>query len=112
MLEQKELKRKAATAALKLHVVDAKGEPVAARVAVRGVDGRDYAPAGALIRADDFRDTARGPETHYFHTDGDDVIPAPPGEIEIRVWRGLAATPVVKKLSLPKSSKATSVRVK
>ena len=108
-LEQKDFVRKAAMAALKLRIVDANGGPVAARVAVRGGDGRDYAPEGALIRADDFRDTARGPETHYFHSDGDDVIAAPPGEVEIRVWRGLASTPVVKKLSLPKAGAAVEI---
>lgn len=109
VLEQKELKRKAATAALELRIVNAKGVPVPARVEVRASDGRDYAPAGALIRADDFRDTARGPETHYFHADGDDAISAPPGEIEIRVWRGLASTPVVKKMSLPKAGAAVEI---
>src|SRR5690606_32761340 len=79
---------------------------VAARVSVRASDGRDYAPAGALIRADDYRDPTRGVETHYFHSDGDDVIALPPGEVEIRVWRGLASTPVVKKLIVPRGATA------
>ena len=108
-LVQKELKRKAAAAALRLRIVNSRGEEVAARVAIRASDGRDYAPAGALIRADDYRDTMRGVETHYFHTDGDDVIAAPAGEVEIRVWRGLASTPVVKKMQLPKAGAAVDI---
>lgn len=109
VLKQKDFVRKAATAALRLRIVDAKGAPAAARVAVRGSDGRDYAPADALIRADDYRDTARGVETHYYHSDGDDVIALPPGETEIRVWRGLSATPAVKRVSLPKNGASIEI---
>jgi len=108
-IEQIELKRKAASVALRLRIVNEQGHEVPARVAIRASDGRDYAPAGALIRADDYRDTARSVETHYFHTDGDDVVAAPPGEVEIRVWRGLASTPIVKKISLPNTGAAVEI---
>ena len=108
-LEQQELKRNKAVAPLALRIVNEDSGVVAARVSVRASDGRDYAPAGALIRADDYRDPTRGVETHYFHSDGDDVIALPPGEVEIRVWRGLASTPVVKKLIVPRGGATAEV---
>lgn len=85
---------------LALHIRDGSGKPVAARVQIRASDGRDYAPSGALIHADDYRDPARGVETHYFHSDGDDRISLPPGRAEVRVWRGLRSAPVVRTVDI------------
>jgi Tol biopolymer transport system component len=96
ILKTPTLKRRGETAKLALRVVDAEGKPVSARAVVRASDDHDYAPAGAPIRADDYRDPAKGVEIHYFHTDGDDLIDLPPGPAEIRVWRGLSSTPVAK----------------
>ncbi|OFX06257.1 MAG: hypothetical protein A3E78_14635 [Alphaproteobacteria bacterium RIFCSPHIGHO2_12_FULL_63_12] len=99
-LEAKQFSHARAVADLSLRIVDQEGAPTPARVQVTAGDGRDYAPADALIRADDFRDPARGIETHYFHSDGEDVISLPPGAAEIRVWRGLSSTPAVRKVDI------------
>lgn len=99
-LETDDRKYRGAMGALSLAVRDEGGKPVAARIEVRASDGRDYAPRGALVHADDYRDPARGVETHYFHSDGDDVIALPPGAAEVRVWRGLRSTPVVRSVEI------------
>lgn len=100
VLETETHKRRGEIAKLALQIVDEKGEPLPARVEIRASDGRDYAPADALIRADDYRDPKKGVETHYFHTDGDELIALPSGAAEIRVWRGLSSTPVVKSVEV------------
>lgn len=92
-LEQASRKEKGAMAALRVRVTTAAGEPTPARIQIRASDGRDYAPDGALIHADDYRDPDKGVETHYFHGDGDDLVRLPPGLAEIRVWRGLSSAP-------------------
>ncbi len=99
-LEQKTLKRRAKTGSLTLAIRDAQGKPVAARAQIRGADGRDYAPTNALIHADDYFDPKEPSETHYFHSDGDDVVALPPGPAEIRVWRGLSSTPVARSVAI------------
>jgi dipeptidyl aminopeptidase/acylaminoacyl peptidase len=101
-LEAKSLKRRGETGALNLSIRDDAGAATPARVQVRGSDGRDYAPDGALIRADDFRDPADPTETHYFQSDGEDVVALPPGPAKIRVWRGLSSTPVVRSVRIEK----------
>ncbi|MCB2099003.1 MAG: CehA/McbA family metallohydrolase [Parvularculaceae bacterium] len=108
-LEQTELKRTKTAAPLALRIVNEAGAVTAARVSVRAKDGRDYAPEGALIRADDYRDPARAIEAHYFHSDGDDVIMLPPGEAEIRVWRGLSSLPVMKTVNVPRGGGALEI---
>lgn len=95
--------------ALALSIRDVNGRPAAARVEIRASDGRDYAPSDALIRADDYRDPARSVETHYFHTDGDDIISLPPGVAEIRVWRGLSSTPLERKITLVRGSASVEI---
>lgn len=109
-IEVTTLNRRPELATLTLALRDAAGAPVAARVQVRGADGRDYAPQDALVRADDFRDPSDPTETHYFHAQGDATIAVPPGVAEIRVWRGLAATPVVKSVEIAKRG-ATSAEI-
>lgn len=75
--------------AVKLRILDEKGEATPARISIRGADGRYYAPDGAVIHADDFFDRAQSPaETMYFHTGGEAVIRAPAGAVDITVWRG------------------------
>ncbi len=74
---------------LSLHVVDASGSPVAARVFVTATDGLAYAPDDAWVRADDSFDRRERPfEAHYFETPGDSEITVPAGEIEVDVMRG------------------------
>ena len=108
-LVQRAVKRRVAAGNLHLTVLDAGGAPIAARVQVRASDGRDYAPQSALIRADDYRDPAKGVETHYFHSDGDDEIALPPGTAEIHVWRGLSATPVSARVKIAKRGDTAAV---
>ncbi len=100
ILETKSLKRRGEAAELSLRINGGNGNPTPARVQIRASDGRDYAPAGSLIHADDFRDPEKGVETHYFHTGGDDQIVLPPGAAEIRVWRGLSSMPVAKTIEI------------
>ncbi len=99
-LEATTLNRLGEMGAVNLRIVDAKGDPIAARVQIRASDGRDYAPPGALIHADDHRDPVQAVETHYFHSDGDDLIEAPPGPAEIRIWRGLAFAPATRTIEI------------
>ena len=74
---------------LSLHVVDASGSPVAARVFVTATDGLAYAPDDAWMQADDSFDRRERPfEAHYFETPGDSEITVPAGEIEVDVMRG------------------------
>lgn len=107
-METTTLNRRQDFGALTLSLRDNAGAPVAARVQVRGADGRDYAPKDALMRADDFRDPSDPTETHYFHAQGDATIAVPPGVAEIRVWRGLTATPVVKSIEIAKRGATTA----
>jgi len=78
-------------AQLVLQVVDADGEPLPARVSVRGSDGRSYAPDSARIHADDGFDRSQmSEEVHYFHLADQAVqIMVPAGKAKITVWRGL-----------------------
>jgi dipeptidyl aminopeptidase/acylaminoacyl peptidase len=75
---------------LRVSVVDVAGRPLAARLSVRGADGRSYAPDSAWIHADDFFDRAHAAyEARYFHSDSDSELTLPVGEAEVTVWRGL-----------------------
>ncbi len=72
-----------------LRVVDARGNPVAARVFVTGADGLAYAPDNAWMQADDSFDRSERPfEAHYFDTSGTSEITVPAGEVEVDVMRG------------------------
>ncbi|MEZ5891895.1 MAG: LpqB family beta-propeller domain-containing protein [Parvularculaceae bacterium] len=76
--------------AVQLRILGADGAPVAARVSVKGADGRYYAPDDAMIHADDGYDRALAKaEPMYFHSSGDSFIVVPPGETEVTVWRGV-----------------------
>ncbi len=74
---------------ISLRVVDAQGNPVAARVFVTGADGLAYAPENAWMHADDSFDRSERPfEAHYFDTSGTSEITVPAGDIEVDVMRG------------------------
>jgi TolB protein len=74
---------------ISLHVVDAGGKPVAARVFITGADGLAYAPDHAWMYADDSFDRSERPfEAHYFDTSGESEITVPAGEVEVDVMRG------------------------
>lgn len=76
---------------LVLQVVDEAGDPVPARVAVTGSDGRSYAPDTVRIHGDDGFDRQQlTEELHYFHTaDKPVLLTLPEGKTQIKVWRGL-----------------------
>jgi Tol biopolymer transport system component len=77
-------------AQLSVSVLDASGNTTAARVAVSAADGRNYAPDGAWMHADDGFDRAHGEyEARYFHVDGSAVLTVPVGAASIVAWRGL-----------------------
>lgn len=76
--------------ALAIVVDDPNGNPVPARVSVVGSDGHSYAPESSWLHADDGYDRALAHfETHYFHTDGSDVVTLPVGPARVTIWRGL-----------------------
>jgi TolB protein len=74
---------------ISLHVVDAVGNSVAARVFVTAADGLACAPDNAWIHADDSFDRTERPfEAHYFDTSGVSEITVPAGDAEVDVMRG------------------------
>jgi TolB protein len=74
---------------LSLRVVDALGNPVAARVFVTAANGLAYAPDDAWMYADDsFDRSERQFEAHYFDTAGASEIAAPAGNVEVDVMHG------------------------
>jgi len=74
---------------ISLRVVDARGNPVAARVFVTGADGLAYAPDNAWMYADDSFDRSERPfEAHYFDTSGASEMTVPTGSVEVEVMRG------------------------
>ena len=74
---------------LALHVVDARGTAVAARVFVTDAAGRAYAPDDAWMYADDSFDRSERPfEAHYFDTSGAAELTVPVGAVEVGVMRG------------------------
>lgn len=74
-----------------LTVLDEDGHPVAARVAVTAADGRNYAPAGSWMHADDSFDRNQAEfETQYFHLAGEaQQLTLPIGTASVTVWRGV-----------------------
>lgn len=73
---------------LALHIAEASGRPIPARIAVLGSDGRAYAPDNALMRGDDSFDRDKQDfETHYFHS-GDAELAVPVGKASVTVWYG------------------------
>ena len=79
-----------AVGTLALAIVNEHGDPVAARIAVTGSDGRAYAPEQTMIHADDNFDRAdRAIEQRYFHANGFAGITLPTGPAQVTVWRGL-----------------------
>jgi TolB protein len=74
---------------ISLHIADASGKPVAARVFVTAADGLAYAPDEAWMHADDSFDRSERPfEAHYFDSLGESEITVPAGEVEVDVMRG------------------------
>lgn len=72
---------------VRIRVVDEAGETIPARIYLQASDGRSYAPAGGFHRV--ISDT----ETHYFHTDGEDLVRVPEGPVSVLAMRGLELVP-------------------
>jgi hypothetical protein len=80
-LEIRERKYLRPMGTLTISVLDAQGQPTAARVSVRGADGREYAPDDAWMHGDEMFDRAeRMFEAHYFHANGRAEVTVPAGE--------------------------------
>ena len=77
------------TGRLAIDVRDAAGRSVPARVSVRGLDGRSFAPDEAWRHADEaFVRGEQRLEYGYFHTSGRDTVVVPAGRVVVEVWRG------------------------
>ena len=75
---------------LTINVRDEAGRPLDARVSVTGADGRSWAPATALMHADDsFDRSKRHFEVGYYHTSGRSTLTVPAGALTVEVTRGL-----------------------
>jgi Tol biopolymer transport system component len=98
---------------ISLRVVDARGNPVAARVFVTGADGLAYAPDNAWMHADDsFDRSERRFEAHYFDTSGESEMTVPTGSVEVDVMRGFENHFEQKKVEVKADSTAQlTVRV-
>jgi hypothetical protein len=87
-------------ATLHLTVRDGRGALTAARVVVTGADGRFYAPALGWMHHAEFDRNALPFEARYFHTAGEEGIEVPAGLVSVEVMKGLARTPVHRRLTL------------
>ena len=75
---------------LTVSAIDEGGKPLDARVSVTGPDGRSWAPATALMRADDsFDRSERHFEVGYYHSSGTSTLTVPAGIFTVEVTRGL-----------------------
>lgn len=89
-LEVRERRWLAPRGRLLIHVRDAAGQPLPARVAVTDGAGRAHAPDDRWMHADDGFDPAERPfEAHYFHGRGDEVVEVPAGEFTVEALHGL-----------------------
>jgi TolB protein len=92
-----------ATGTVSLHVLDASGATVPARVYLRAADGRAYAPDGGFHRV------IAVSETHYFHTSGESDIEVPAGRVTIEAMRGFEYKPVSLTVDVPANGRAQAV---
>jgi TolB protein len=75
---------------LTVSVTDEAGKALDARVSITGADGRSWAPASALMHADDsFDRRERHFEVGYYHTNGTSTLTVPAGAMTVEVTRGL-----------------------
>ncbi|OGT81036.1 MAG: hypothetical protein A3H91_17220, partial [Gammaproteobacteria bacterium RIFCSPLOWO2_02_FULL_61_13] len=75
---------------LELHILDGRGKPVAARIALRDTAGRYFSPSSAWAHAADGFDRGNTDATfRYFHSDGESELEVPAGTYSVTVWRGL-----------------------
>lgn len=87
---------------LTVAVTDGAGKPLDARVSITGADGRSWAPATALMHADDsFDRTERHFELGYYHTSGASSLTVPAGTYTVEVTRGLEYAVATRTVQLP-----------
>ena len=81
-----------------IDIVDEKGKPTFARVAIIGNDGRAAAPDKSWMHADDgFDRELQAAETHYFHCLAHCTVNLPAGNASIWVQHGLRYLPFERK---------------
>ena len=109
----KTLKYAQPMATLQISVVDAAGNPTAARISVTSSDGRAYAPREAWVAADDSFDRKQRPfEAHYFHSGGSASITVPLGKVTIEVSKGLEYLPANRQIEVPSAGRNVKIRLK
>ncbi|HUS06181.1 MAG TPA: CehA/McbA family metallohydrolase [Bryobacteraceae bacterium] len=77
-------------ARLRVRLQDENGNPVAARVSVRGSDGKYYAPPSAFLRSHPGMGDAAG----FFHSRAEFELDGPSGGFRVAAWRGIEHVPV------------------
>lgn len=70
--------------------------PVAARISVRGADGKFYVPAGALYRYH----AGMGDAAGFFHSAGPVTLQVPAGTVKVSAYLGLEHEPAAMTVSL------------
>ncbi|MDQ2767198.1 MAG: CehA/McbA family metallohydrolase, partial [Gemmatimonadota bacterium] len=89
-IEPRTLKFIESVGSLTVAVVDDAGKPLDARVSVTGADGRSWAPATALMHADDsFDRSERHFEVGYYHASGSSSLTLPTGAYMVEATHGL-----------------------
>lgn len=76
------------TGRLQVGIAGDEGEPLPARIYLRGSDDRSYFPRGSLPSVVSIT------EDYYFHTDGDFSVTLPAGSASLEIWRGFEYSPV------------------
>jgi hypothetical protein len=91
---------------LRVRIRDAEGKKTAARVYLRGADGRSYAPAEAFDRV------MWMTGEHYFYSPGEVNVVLPAGHADIEVRKGFEYRPAIRQIDLNSgSSKDVDVRL-
>ena len=80
---------------VRIRVLGPDGQPIAARVYVRGSDGRGYSPDSAFHRASMVFDR------HYFHMSGEADVEVPAGRTTIEAVRGWEYSPAAIDVEVP-----------
>jgi TolB protein len=100
------------TGRLRLQLLDAAGQPVAARVSVTGGDGRGWAPDSVWRHADDgFDRSERKFELTYFHAQGSAALTLPEGTYHVVTSKGLEYARVVREVRVT-AGRSSSVSVR
>jgi TolB protein len=92
---------------LAITVLDPAGRPTAARISIRGADGRSYAPDDAWMYGDDVANgSPQTDEAHHFLSGGHSELTAPAGVTFIEVTKGFEYRFEERKIVLSANQKA------